>query len=386
MKRLSAAVIFVTIAVSVLVVWVRAKWTTSIPEVSLCSLAAVWSLLFLGGRRRPRVSAALIPVAGVILWAGFQLLIGSSIYAWQTRMSILYWSANFAVLLTGLQIFDDPLARKQFLRAILIFGFVICVISTLQGLTSDAKIFWLFQTDYRGFLVFGPFPYHNHYAAFIELTLPIALYSALTDRRGRLFYILIAATMYASVIAAASRAGFALTTAELLIVPAVTVRRSKISAKRVAGAAAVLAGMVAVLALSAGPGLLIGRFRLADPVRQEFLYSSVAMAKDHPWLGVGLGNWPAAYPGYARFDDGRYANQAHNDWAQWTVEGGIPLLALMLWLACWVIPRAVRSGWGAGAAAIFIHCLIDYPISRSAIAALFFVIISALNYENERVV
>jgi O-antigen ligase len=380
MKRFSAAIILLTIVAGTLVLWIRARWTTTIPEVSLCALAAAWCLLFITRRNRARTSFALIPVAGVIVWAGFQLLIGSTIYAWQTRMAILYWSANFAALFTGLQSFSDTLLRARFLRALLVFGFVICIFSTLQGMTTDARIFWLFQSDYKGFYIFGPFPYHNHYAAFIELLLPIALYNALTDRAGRFFYVLVAATMYASVIAAASRAGFALTTAEIIVVPAVTMRRWKISRKPLLGAGAVLAGMVLLLAVSAGPGLLIGRFGLSDPVRREFDLSSVAMAKDHLLLGVGLGNWPVAYPGYARFDNGHYANQAHNDWAQWTVEGGIPLAALMLCLACWAIPRAVRSGWGAGIAAILIHCLIDYPISRSAIAVIFFVLVAAVHY------
>src|SRR5581483_5024607 len=90
-----------------------------------------------------------------------------------------------------------------------------------------------------------------------------------------------------------------------------------------------------------------------------------------------------AYPGYARFDDGKFANQAHNDWIQWAVEGGIPLLALMIWLAVWVFPRALRTGWGAGAAAVFLHCLVDYPIQRTAVASLFFAVIAAIACASE---
>ena len=37
-----------------------------------------------------------------------------------------------------------------------------------------------------------------------------------------------------------------------------------------------------------------------------------------------MGTWPEAYPGYARFDDGSFVNQAHNDWVQWAAEGGLP--------------------------------------------------------------
>ena len=35
-------------------------------------------------------------------------------------------------------------------------------------------------------------------------------------------------------------------------------------------------------------------------------------------------------PHYAIVDIGAYANQAHNDWLQWTAEGGIPFGLLTL--------------------------------------------------------
>jgi O-antigen ligase len=379
MKIFSAIILGLTIVVSVAVMWVRAKWPTTIPEVAACALAAVWMALFALGRRQPRLSVALIPLGGVVLWAGFQLLIGSTVYRWPTRMAILYWSGNFATFFIGLQIFGDRLLRNRFLRALVLFGFVVAVISPLQALTTNGKVFWMFQTDYTSWYVFGPFVYTNQYAAFIELLLPVALYGALTNRKWRMFDTLVVAVMYTSVLASASRSGTILTTLEILVVPFLVNRRSRMPLKKLAVGAALLAGMIVLLALAVGPKLLLDRFAERDPYaqRREFLDSSVKMVKDNPILGVGLGNWATAYPGYALFDDGLYANQAHNDWVQWTVEGGFPLLALMLWVAGWGIPRGLSAGWGAGITAIFLHCFVDYPIQRTGVVLVLFTLLAA---------
>ena len=130
----------------------------------------------------------------------------------------------------------------------------------------------------------------------------------------------------------------------------------------------------------AGWDVLWRRFLLPDPfaVRREFFQSSLAMIRDRPWMGFGLGTWSSAYPAYALFDNGTFANQAHNDWAQWTVEGGVPFLLLMLWIAARTIGPALRSLWGIGLVAVLVHSLVDYPLERPALAGFFFVLLGAL--------
>jgi len=44
------------------------------------------------------------------------------------------------------------------------------------------------------------------------------------------------------------------------------------------------------------------------------LQSTIAMAREKPWTGFGLGNFENVYPAYALFDDGAIVNHAHNDW------------------------------------------------------------------------
>jgi O-antigen ligase len=95
-------------------------------------------------------------------------------------------------------------------------------------------------------------------------------------------------------------------------------------------------------------------------------------------MGFGLGAWDTAYPGFATTDEGLHVNQAHDDWVQWAAEGGLPFFAIMLWMIVWIVPRALRSGWGAGVAAIFLHCTVDYPIERASVALVMFIMMAAV--------
>jgi O-antigen ligase len=168
----------------------------------------------------------------------------------------------------------------------------------------------------------------------------------------------------------------------MVLIPVLLVRRSAVSWRQMKSSVVLFAGILILLITAAAPAGVLSRFGAEDPYagRREFVESSLRMMKDKPLVGFGLGNWPTAYPGYALFDDGKIANQAHNDWAQWAVEGGLPLLAIMLWMAWWAVPRAIASIWGAGVAAVLVHCLVDYPIQRTAVALVFFTMLAAIHY------
>jgi len=65
------------------------------------------------------------------------------------------------------------------------FGFVLSVVSVMQLFSSEGKVFWLFPTPHKQFVV-GPFLNRDHYACFIELVLTMArLLAAGTGPRRR---------------------------------------------------------------------------------------------------------------------------------------------------------------------------------------------------------
>lgn len=380
-KHASAIALFATTIATIAVMWEPVFWATALPEVSVFCLAICWLAFFVLKPEALRLRFVLIPLTAAVLWPVLQLAIGVTIYRWATSVSVLYWAANAAAVFVGIQIFGDEVLRRRYLRALVIAGFVIAVIAPLQFFTSDGKIFWLFEVKFSN-IAMGPFVYPNQYAAFIELLLPVALTEAFSDHPGwRTFHWLAAAVMYASIFASDSRMGFVLTSAEVLLVPLLAARRTGIERRPLVVSGATFLGMLLALGVAVGPDRLITKLTQKDPYRgrREYVESSLRMIRDKPLLGVGLGNWAVAYPAYATFDNGSFANQAHNDWAQWAVEGGVPFALLILSVAIWTIPRAFRTGWGIGVGVVFLHCLVDYPIQRMGVAILFFTLIGAVS-------
>jgi O-antigen ligase len=193
-----------------------------------------------------------------------------------------------------------------------------------------------------------------------------------------MFYSVIGALLLASVVAGGSRAGTILCLAEVFAIPLIALGQGIISRK--AAGRVLLASVSTLVVLGAVAGWEVIWKRLQEPnpyaVRKDFLLSSLEMVRNRPLTGFGLGTWSEVYPGFARFDDGLFANQAHNDWIQWAAEGGIPFLMLMAGVVAGAIRPAFRSLWGVGLLAVFVHCFVDYPMQqRPALAAFFFALL-----------
>jgi O-antigen ligase len=144
-----------------------------------------------------------------------------------------------------------------------------------------------------------------------------------------------------------------------------------------------LAGLVlatGALIFLMGAGTLVVRLVEPDPlsVRREIFRSAWTMVQSRPWTGYGLGTFSNVYPEFAEFDPGTHVEHAHNDWLEWAAEGGIPFAALWAFFAIVIAPRALRSIWGVGILAAFLHALVDYPFARLGIAAWFFALVGAL--------
>ena len=76
---------------------------------------------------------------------------------------------------------------------------------------------------------------------------------------------------------------------------------------------------------------------------------------------------------FAVFDPpGVFMNHAHNDWAEWTADGGLPFLGLLAIFGCALALRARQNLWTLGVPAVFAHALLDFPLHKSAIACVLF--------------
>jgi O-antigen ligase len=364
----------------VLTIWVEARWSWGLFQFAVFAWAAAWAMRQLRHPTPVQSRLWLVPLSAVPLWGILQLLTHHTVYRWATWNAALSWTTYLVLFFLALQLFHQPAARNWFLHFALYFGFALSIIATLQMFTSGGKIYWFFPSGYQE-TVMGPFVYRNQYAAFMEMIFPIALWEALRDRRRPLLNFLTAASIFASVVASGSRAGSMLMISEALAVLFLTWSRGLLSGGTVARGFAKFVAIGLVLTAIVGWQFLWERYKQPDPygLRRELLYSSLAMIRDRPGMGVGLGNWPRAYPAYALFDDGSYVNQAHNDWAQWTAEGGVPFLLFLLSLTLLAAPYAIRSIWGIGLLAVWVHCLVEYPFQqRPGLGAWFFLFLGIL--------
>jgi O-antigen ligase len=379
-RRLPAALALL-LFYGVLTLWVRERWALGLLQAGVFLLGILWTAGWGFRRLCLRGSYLLLPLAGVLAWGLLQLLLRTTVYRFDTWEAVLFWGTLFVVVFLSLQTLHEDAVRRAFLRALFYFGFAMSVLATTQYFTSGGKVFWLFPSGYPDAL--GPFVYRNNYAAFIELLLPLALLEALRDRQRALPHSIMAGVMYASVIASASRAGALLATFEVLVVLALALGKRLISRRRLGVAMLAILASAAIFTSVFGWRVLLDRLNQPDPFvhRREMLHSSLAMARERPWIGFGLGSFQEVYPAYATFDIGLIVNHAHNDWAEWLAEGGVPFLLLLASVALWSVGPAFRSIWGLGLLSVFLHALVDYPMQRLGLAAWVFVMLGTLAAE-----
>ena len=375
----SAAVLVVLLYFSILTDAARERWALSLFQSGVFGLAIVWAIGMLFRPYRLRGSVLLIPLGGAVLWGLLQLVANQTVYRFATWNAVAGWTITFLLFFLVLQILGDSETRRRFLQALLYFAFAVSVVSVIQFFTSQGKIFWVISVLYAD-RAMGPFVNRDHYASFIALLLPLAVYKAVTERKRMAVYAAMAGAMFASVIAGASRAGSILVTMEMVVLLLPVVLPSATSRRVPVASLTRVVFFAVVFTVVAGGGLLWERLKAPDPFRfrREMLYSSVSMVREQPWTGYGLGTWATVYPAYALFDSGGIAYHAHNDWAEWGAEGGMPFFLMLLSVFLWSARKSIHFPWGIGVVAVFLHSLVDYPLAKPSLAAWVFVLLGVL--------
>lgn len=354
------------LAFGLLTLWVRPRWAVAAFQLSVLALsfAWVWAYAWLGGT--VRLHAALLPLSFIPLWGSLQLLLGKTLHPWLTVEETVSWAVCVCAAFLALQAASQPRFLSWFPTVLMGFSAVLGAQALIQLFTSRGKVFWLFDSGYDSD-VLGPFVYHNKYAQFVELVLPLAFWLAFTRRRQAPLWLVSAAILFAGVVAGASRSGVAILVLETAAVILLAWRRELLSGRAATLLLLQAAGLLAIWGSIAGWDYLWVRLTGLDPLsdlRFPLMRSTTAIAAQFPVWGCGLGAWPAVYPEYATFDIGVIANQAHSDWLQWAAEGGLPLLSAFCAFTFILIRPLLRSVWGLGFLAVLIHAAVDYPFHQ----------------------
>ncbi|MEO8097072.1 MAG: O-antigen ligase family protein [Acidobacteriota bacterium] len=316
----------------------------------------------------------LTAIAALSLWGIAQLAFNASSYSYATLQAALRFAAFGAAALSAYLCLRGGLVREQFLEATAWFGFVISIVGVLAYHTSPNQVLWLFPSPYPD--TWGPFLSRNNFAQFLELILPIALWLAFSRRE--VLHWSMAATILAAGLVSASRAGATILLLETLV-------GFLVARPRGLRTPALFATAVVGLGVLAGADTLVRRFALFNPLADRVpIYSStLAMISQRPAQGFGLGTFASVYPEFANFDSGYRIDHAHSDWLEWTAEGGLGFALVWLVLAIAVTPRAIKTIWGLGIPAVFLHALVDFPLARIGIAVWVFILVGAIERTSE---
>ena len=315
------------LSAGILAMRVEPRWALTAFETGLFTLAAA---VMARQRFALRVHPIGALLGAVALWGLIQVAAGITVDAQRTLASSLDWAANCAAFCVALRLAGDGRVRQKFLTAQLIFSLLVAIGAVIALVTAGSL---------------GPFVYRNQFAAFLEPALGLAIAAAIGDRKRPILWAMVAAALFASVVAAGSRAGSAICLALLIAVPVFAYARGVISGRSLTRVMALGAASACALVAVVGWQTIWERLQEPHPysLRADLNRSSLAMVRDRPLAGFGLGTWPSAYPKYALYDDGTFVNQAHDDWAQWAVEGGEPLFLAMLAVVAMLAPADRKS-------------------------------------------
>lgn len=293
-------------------------------------------------------------------------------------------------------------------------GAVSALVAMLQILGDPQSALYFYDVTNEGLAV-GLFANRNHQAVFLAALLPLLFaYKNLprdrnTSTRGgrignfntRTVVAVTAATLIIPLILiSGSRSGLLAMTVALLGVALVSPRLSEKSSafgmSARAQASALIVGMIilVLLAIWFGRGLAVDRLMdqdTSDDMRYVILPVMQDMISAYaPW-GSGFGSFDKVYranePGGLLI--AQYMNQAHNDWIDILLTGGIPAMALAV-TACgaWafrafqVFSDSSRDAWQPLRKAALVVLLIfaiasasDYPLRTPALACFFMLVI-----------
>lgn len=274
------------------------------------------------------------------------------------------------------------------------YAFAIAVFAIVQALANPSQIYWSITPRWGGY-IFGPYVNHNHYAGLMELLLPLMLgflFSRPSADPARPWLSFAAVIVFASVVLSGSRTGLVSVTIEVVAFVIVLLASVKLRPGRLA-TLLLLASLSAVpLYAWLAPDFLAARFQSAlhSPEatygeRRNMALDSLVIMRNFPVTGSGLGTFSTIYPQFQSFVTDQQVDHAHNDYAEFLTETGIPggaillaalsLFAVHAWRNLRSLPRSsidwVRIGATISCCGLLLHSFTDFNLHIPANAAWF---------------
>ena len=371
-------------AFSVLAFGAVEVWSGSVLEIGASLLFIGWAaLVFLNDGVRIHWNPLNWPLLGLFAIGLAQLLLHATPYPFLTRVELLRLAAYLLIFFLATQVFRERRDLTNLAWFLILLCFSVSLLGIVQHFTSDAKIYGL-RTLSQGGDFFGPFVNRNHFAGFVELTLPAGL--ALLIFRGlRRDMIpltgLLTIVPIGAMILSGSRGGIVSFAFELAVLAVLARFRKATEGPRLVALAIVGFAALALVAWL-GVGQAIERFStlhkgdVSLARRGTMVRGAMHIFFDHPVEGAGLGSLVAVFPRYEVAYDGLVVDHVHNDYAELLAEmgilGGLCGLAF-LWILirdarkCFTaeqghFSRAIHAGAIAALCGLLLHSLVDFNL------------------------
>ncbi|HEX4001799.1 MAG TPA: O-antigen ligase family protein [Candidatus Acidoferrales bacterium] len=382
----------ILIAFSVLAFGTVQVWSESILEAGAGLLFFYWALvIFRNADAKIEWNSLNVPLLGLIGIGLLQLLFHGTGYPFLTRVELLKLAAYFIVFFLSAQAFRTRADLTMLAWCVILFCFVVSVLTIIQHFTAGQTIYWVEPVN--GSEPYGPYVNRNHFAGFVELTLPMGL--ALMAFRGVRRDVMPLMTLFtivplSALVLSGSRGGLIGFAFEICILGWMMRKHGALRSSKVAAIGAVVIAAVffvswvgasrAIQRLSAlkSPEVSVGR-------RVSMARSAVHIFLDHPLKGCGLGTMVAVFPRYETDYDGRIVEHVHNDYLEGLAESGL-LGALCGAAFLWLLFRQARKnlageqgrfslGLHVGAlmavGGLLVHSVVDFNLQLPANALLF---------------
>jgi O-antigen ligase len=287
-------------------------------------------------------------------------------------------------------------------------GLVVAVIGLAQRATFNGKLLWFWEPMFYSTNAFGPFVNRNHFAGWMLLALTIGigyLFGTLTQVasntstwRDRLLWagspqgttVLMTAVaivvMGCSLVWTMSRSGIAAAGAGASILFAAAVYRSKHRILRVALAGYLALAVVGIVAWR-GTDTLFAWYGNTTTLEWRFVLwrDTIPALKDFWMTGSGLNTYGTLMVGYPHTHTDFQPREAHSDYLQLAVEGGlllcVPVFLLILAVGRRTVQRLlepqgemtwwIRMGAAAGMCGIAVQELTEFSLQIPGVALLF---------------
>src|SRR5467141_2675466 len=370
-------------------------WARAVFETGAGLLLLAWALrIYFTQEEQIVFSPLLPPLASFSLVVCAQWFFHGTASSYNTRMELLLLLSDLILLFLAVQAFRTLQDWRGFISFVMVFGFLSTIFGILQHLTFNGKLYWFREMHYGG-IPFGPYVNRNHFAGFVELTLPLALVPLLLGRVRRERWPVVGLFAVVPIVAlflAISRGGIVSFGVELALLALVMIQRRTMGKQLFAGAAVLLLALLMVSWL--GVGQLLQRFSSFQSL-EATAGKRASMRRDtwqiflhHPVTGTGLGTLQIVYPLYESLYDGKIVNHSHNDYLEALAETGILGGLCCAWFLGVLFSeslRRLRQLNNSFAAAVqlsglvacsgfLVHSLVDFNLHIPSNALLFFLL------------